>query len=107
MKTLTLSLSDAAASDILDQMDWYEQQADIRLGARWERSVYLSLLRVVRYLQLGPLCRFKSAELRGIRRLPVVGFQKHLIFYRVESDRLVILRIVHGARDLESLFKIV
>jgi toxin ParE1/3/4 len=106
VKTLTLSLSDAAASDILDQMDWYEQQADIRLGSRWERSVYLSLLRLVRYSHLGPLCSFKSVELRGIRRLPVAEFQKHLIFYRVESDRLVILRIVHGARDLESLSKI-
>lgn len=48
MKTLTLSLSDAAASDILDQMDWYEQEADIRLGSRCERSVYLSLLRLAR-----------------------------------------------------------
>lgn len=65
MKTLTLSLSDAAASDILDQMDWYEQQADIRLGSRWERSVYLFLFRLVRYSHLGPLCSFKSVELAG------------------------------------------
>jgi len=36
--------------------------------------------------------------------MSVPGFSKHLIFYTIESDRLLILRVVHGARDLESLF---
>ena len=58
MKTLTLSLSDAAASDILDQMDWYEQEADIRLGSRWERSVYLSLCLDSPVFTLGTVMQF-------------------------------------------------
>jgi toxin ParE1/3/4 len=48
--------------------------------------------------------RFESPDLHGIRRIPVFDFRKHLIFFRIEKDRLFILRIVHGARDLESLF---
>jgi len=36
--------------------------------------------------------------------MPVPGFAKHLIFYTIENDKLLILRVVHGARDLESLF---
>jgi plasmid stabilization system protein ParE len=36
--------------------------------------------------------------------MSVSGFPKHLIFYRVEKDTLLILRVIHGARDLESLF---
>ena len=104
MKLLSLCLSEEAAGDILEQADWYERQADDRLAARWERSVYRSLTRLVRYPQSGPLCVFKSPDLHGSRRIPVFDFRKHLIFYRIEKDRLVILRIVHGARDLESLF---
>jgi hypothetical protein len=37
VKLLSLSLTDGAASDILEQADWYEQRADARLSSRWER----------------------------------------------------------------------
>lgn len=40
----------------------------------------------------------------GARRVAVTGFPKHLVFYQSRGDEIVVLRIVHGARDLESLF---
>jgi toxin ParE1/3/4 len=49
-------------------------------------------------------CRFGLAELRNIRRMSISGFPKHLVFYRVEDREVLILRVLHGARDLESLF---
>lgn len=36
----------------------------------------------------------------GIRRRP---FGNYLVFYRVETDQLVILRLLHGARDYEPV----
>ncbi|HWW15869.1 MAG TPA: hypothetical protein VN310_14505 [Candidatus Dormibacteraeota bacterium] len=39
-----------------------------------------------------------------MRRMPIAGFPRHLIFYRAEEKEIRILRVVHGARDLESLF---
>jgi plasmid stabilization system protein ParE len=36
--------------------------------------------------------------------MPIAGFPKHLIFYRAEKKDIKILRVVHGARDLETLF---
>ncbi len=39
-------------------------------------------------------------EQRGIRRRP---YRDYLIFYRVGTDRVVIMRIVHGARDYAAL----
>jgi hypothetical protein len=29
---------------------------------------------------------------------------KHLLFYRFDDDEVFVLRVVHGARDLERLF---
>jgi len=29
---------------------------------------------------------------------------KHLLFYRIRGAEVLVLRIVHGARDLEKLF---
>jgi plasmid stabilization system protein ParE len=36
--------------------------------------------------------------------MPVAGFTKFLIFYQTRDLETLILRVVHGARDLESLF---
>jgi toxin ParE1/3/4 len=91
-------------NDILEQADWYEQQANVRLAKRWERAVSHALLRIVTNPRSGVSCGFKAPELGGIRRLAVARFPKHLVFYRIEQDTLLILRVVHGARDLESLF---
>ena len=47
---------------------------------------------------------FKSYELRDVFRVPVTGFPRHLIFYRLQDEQLLVLRVVHGARELETLF---
>lgn len=39
-------------------------------------------------------------EHAGIRRRP---FGNYLIFYRIESDRITVTNILHGARDYEAL----
>jgi toxin ParE1/3/4 len=97
-------LSDAAASDILEQADWYESQADHRLAERWEKAVTATFLRIVKAPRSGSLCHFKAEELLDVRRALVTGFPKHLVFYSFNNKELFILRVVHGARDLEGLF---
>ena len=42
-------------------------------------------------------------ELSGVRSWPVVGFEKHLVFYRPIRNGVEIVRVLHGARDIESL----
>lgn len=39
-------------------------------------------------------------EDRGIRRRPYVNY---LLFYRIEAERVTVLRILHGARDYVHL----
>jgi len=104
VKRQRITLSDAAVADILEQADWYEDQADSKLAERWEKAVTAALLRVLGNPRSGSLCRFKSEELRDVRRAFIKGFPKHLVFYRFRDKELFVLRIVHGARDLESLF---
>jgi toxin ParE1/3/4 len=104
VKGQRIVLSDAAVSDILEQADWYESQADHRLAERWEKAVTATLLRIVKAPRAGQRCHFKAAELLDVCRALVTGFPKHLVFYRFRDKELFILRVVHGARDLESLF---
>jgi toxin ParE1/3/4 len=74
------------------------------LAKRWEGAVSSVLIRIVKNPQSGARCSFDADELQGIRRMPIARFLKHLIFYRVEGGEILILRVIHGARDLESLF---
>jgi toxin ParE1/3/4 len=38
-----------------------------------------------------------------IRQWRIKDFQYYLIFYRIQDDRVEILRVLHGARDLEDI----
>jgi len=91
-------------SDILEQADWYASQSGQTLAARWEKAVTTAILRITKNPHAGALCTFHSAELRGVRRTTIRNFPKYLLFYRFEEGELFILRVVHGARDLETLF---
>ena len=93
MKKPRLVLSDAAVADILEQADWYSAQSGEVLARRWEKA----------FTAAGAPCAFRSPELQGVRRTTISGFPKHLLFYRFDEGVVVVLRVVHGARDLERL----
>ena len=104
MKPRQIVLTDAAVNDILEQAAWYQEQSGLKLARRWEQAVTSVLLRLAATPAAGAPCTFKADELRCVRRISIPRFPKHLVFYRLEKHEMVILRIVHGARDLESLF---
>lgn len=104
MKKSRVTFSDASIADILEQSDWYEAQADRNLAQRWQEAVTTTLLRIARRPGTGSRCTFTVGKLRGTCRIPVAGFPKHLIFYQSNPAEIIVLRVLHGARDLEGLF---
>ena len=105
MKRPRIVLSDAAVADILEQSDWYQEQSGDKLAKRWESAVTSVVMRVVERPGAGALCNFKPAELHDVRRISLAGFPKHLLFYEFKEKKkeILVLRVLHGARDLESL----
>jgi len=99
-----VTISEIAVSDILDQSDWYREQSGAKLARRWEQAVSNAIVRISRNPHIGAKCSFKTAELSDVRRTIIQKFPKHLLFYQAQNDQLVVLRVIHGARDLESLF---
>ncbi len=51
----------------------------------------------------GGLCGFTGSS-RELRKWPVQGFPNILIFYRVDGNCLDVVRVLHGSRDVESIF---
>src|SRR5215471_12411947 len=60
-----------------------------------------SLQMLARLPHAGSLCRFRNPKFRLWR---VRGFENYPIFYRPLQDRIELLRIVHGARDIATPF---
>jgi len=44
------------------------------------------------------------AQLEGLRRFPVHGFESYLIFYLPHPEGMDVIRVLHGARDIDNLF---
>lgn len=104
MKKVNIAFSDAAVADVIEQADWFEAQEGAALSHRWERAVTRTVLNIAGHPHAGVRCAFKSPELTDVRRVPIARFPRYLVFYQVHDGEVLILRIVHGARDLESLF---
>ncbi len=54
--------------------------------------------------ELGLRGEFRSAHLADIQRSRMNGFENYLIFYRATADGIQVVRILHGARDIEAIF---
>jgi toxin ParE1/3/4 len=48
---------------------------------------------------------YGNPALAGMRWHSVKGFRKYLIFYLPRSDGIEIVRVLHGARDLDAIFR--
>ncbi len=46
----------------------------------------------------------RNPRLHGLRIWRVEGFENHLIFYRPADDGIEIVRVLHGARDIDRIF---
>jgi toxin ParE1/3/4 len=55
---------------------------------------------------IGSPCTFRNPRLMDVRRFPITEFENWLVFYRISGDGIDIIRVLHGARDIESIFEI-
>jgi toxin ParE1/3/4 len=54
--------------------------------------------------ELGRVLEFSQTALSGLRSFVVTDFPNYVIFYRVKGKAVEIVRVLHGARDIERLF---
>jgi len=53
---------------------------------------------------IGALRMHDRKGLLGLRAFPVQDFDKHIVFYRRTERGIEVLRVLHGARDLPTIF---
>jgi toxin ParE1/3/4 len=55
--------------------------------------------------EIGSHRGFYNPILDDLRMLRVRNFKKYLIFYRPSAGKIEVIRVIHGARDLPTLFE--
>jgi len=80
----------------------YIGERNMDAAERFLRAVDEDLKRLSHMPNIGAERNTDNPKLRGIRSLPVSDFRNYLLFYRPVDEELQLLRVIHGARDLES-----
>src|SRR5712672_3469015 len=102
-----LIVAPAARADLLAQWDFYaDDVGNPDLADRFLACAESTFKKLARMPTLGRARAFRSPKAKSLRSWKVTDFPKHLVFYRpLPNDRSVeIVRVLHGARDLDALF---
>jgi toxin ParE1/3/4 len=83
----------------------YIGEENLDAAERFLQSLDADLRNLADMPGMGSARSFSDKKLTGIRSWPVSGFRNYLLFYRVSSDRLEALRVIHGSRDIERAFE--
>lgn len=54
--------------------------------------------------EMGALCEFRDPEAVGVRMWSIRGFENYVVFYRPLQDGVDVVRVIHGARDIQAIF---
>ena len=82
----------------LDEISNYFLLRNVEVGERWFQAFSQKCQQLVQFPMMGRSYFNIRSDLRGV---PLEGF---VILYRVAGDRLEIMRIVSGKRNLGALF---
>ena len=95
----------AAEQDMDEQAEYLAVHGSVEVGLRFYRAAEETLQLLSRRPRIGGVVEFERRHLRGMRMFPLKAFPKHLVFYRPGEDGIEVIRVLHGARDLESLLQ--
>lgn len=95
----------AADRDLDDQAAYLAREASLDVALRFYDAAATSFEQIARRPGIGEQRPTANPRLEGLRVWRIQGFEKHLIFYRPAPDGIEIVRVLHGARDLDRLLE--
>ena len=96
-------LSPEALQD-LDAIWLYIAQDNPSAADRLVEDAYQVCQRLAEHPELGPVRHFQNDDPPGIRFIVIPRFRNCLVFYRATGTAVEILRVLHGAQDIDDLF---
>ena len=99
----TVQFLPAAERDIDENADYiFRDSLDAAL--RFYAAVPADAKKLAEMPGMGPVYGLKDPKWADVRFWPITGFRNFLLFYRPTNDGIVVLRVMHGARDINRRF---
>ena len=100
---LTLDVAEDAQADIAE-IGFYLAERSRTVEDRFYTAFDQTIRLLAKAPGLGGRYQCSNPRMEGVRIWQVNGFPNHLIFCRQQGDMLQILRVIHGARDYDTMF---
>ena len=101
--SLEFTYTPFALEDIDFQSLWYGKTAGAEIARKYAAEVERTVLFLAMHPNLGRQCGFLEPEFAHLR-VYLLGrpFDRHLVYYRIAGDGLIVFRVMHGARNLPA-----
>jgi toxin ParE1/3/4 len=87
----------------VDEQAEYIARDSVAAARRFYEAVEKTFEQLANMPGMGSSWESRDPRYADLRVWPVHGFGKHLIFYRAISDGVEIVRVLHSARDIDSI----
>jgi len=99
---LKIARTPQAKADLVEQIVYLaERNPDI--ADRFITATEVAFEKLATTPLIGAEYPFQNPRLAGIRRWFIPGFKNHLILYRVTDTAVEIVRVLHGAQNIEAI----
>lgn len=100
------SIGPSARDDILRQYRYYLLEEDNPIVARrFLAAVQEAVSRICKTPGIGAPKMIKNPKLLGLRSWPVSGFTSIRIYYVMANDKVRVIRVLHGKRDINPMLE--
>jgi toxin ParE1/3/4 len=104
MKKLEVIYLRKAQEDI-DDITYYIAQDNLEAAVAFFEAVESTCSMLSTMPGIGSARDFRNPLFATLRMFPVKRHEKYLIFYQSTDEELLVVRVLHGARDIAALFE--
>ena len=101
--SLSLIIRNRATKDLRQQANDILAQGNRDAAERFLSSAESTFSQLMVTPYMGKVLSFGLSDIGEIRQWRIKNFKDYLIFYQVVDDRIEILRVLHGKRDLAEI----
>jgi toxin ParE1/3/4 len=93
-----------ARQDLIDIFQRYAREAGLRVARRFRNDAEATLTRLAGRPGMGTRYEAENPAFVGLRFFPLTSrFKNYLVFYRPTPEGIEVARVLHGARDIQSI----
>jgi toxin ParE1/3/4 len=99
---MNLIFSSVFEQDFAELVAYFAREASTETATQFEENTYDLINRLRRSPKIGRIRKDLSPV--GIRSFRVSGFERYLLFYQIQAQDLILLRLRYGGMNLQALF---